>query len=61
MDDYSNPVINKIFKNQKRHFSNGLLSKLQKEIKFGWQSKVPGKKCGRKKEKKKKLKRLIAG
>ncbi|GFW43887.1 hypothetical protein TNCV_4785981 [Trichonephila clavipes] len=61
-DVCSNPVTNKAFKNQKRHFANELLFKLRKEIKFGWQSKAPGKKLGRKevlrkKAEKKKLKR----
>ncbi|GFW47691.1 hypothetical protein TNCV_2828821 [Trichonephila clavipes] len=59
-DVFSNSVINKAFKKQK-HFSNELPFKLRKEIKFGWQSKAPGKKCGRKEflqeKEKKKLKR----
>ncbi|GFV35602.1 hypothetical protein TNCV_3473731 [Trichonephila clavipes] len=63
-DVCSNSIINKALKNKKRHFVDGLLSKLQKEIKFGWQSKAPGKKFGRKEflqeKEKNKLKKLIA-
>ena len=58
-----NFVRNKALENQKRIFSNVLLSKLRKEIKFSRQSKVPGKNCRRKEvlggKEKKKLKKLI--
>ncbi|GFY07545.1 hypothetical protein TNCV_3650521 [Trichonephila clavipes] len=47
-DVCSNSVKNKAFKNQRRHLSIVLLSKLQKEVKFGFQSKAPGEKFERK-------------
>ncbi|GFU59326.1 hypothetical protein TNCV_4198451 [Trichonephila clavipes] len=40
--------VNKELKSQKRYFNNGLIPKLRKEIKFSWQSKAQGRKCGRK-------------
>ena len=62
-DSCSNSVINKTFKNQRKHFSNGLLSKLPEGIKFGCKSNFTGKKCGQKEvlgeKEKTKLKRII--
>ncbi|GFV51467.1 transposable element Tcb1 transposase [Trichonephila clavipes] len=47
-DGCLNSVNNTAFKNQKRHFSIVVLSKLQKEIKFDSQSKAPVEKCEQK-------------
>ncbi|GFS58991.1 hypothetical protein TNCV_69111 [Trichonephila clavipes] len=62
-DVCSNSVINKAFKKQKRHFVNGLLSKLEKKYNLAGNQKLQ-EKWDRKEfvteNKKKKLKRLIA-